>query len=234
MSHLWRIRIFHVWQIRANSSHVWQIRSNVKVKRICQMCGKLERICHTCEEFVRLFHRCDKYVLIPRLCEGLARIFQRWQMRIFHICNTYAWRVINSYKRVFVMRSYHGCLSPLAQHCVVKRKMLRRHPVVLKETMTESGGHEGECHGWTGIYSVPVLNMKIRGMSGNPLFIFPINESLIWSQIVNYTAEIHFVPEQGWSIFCRFDGMRTLFWRAGSQKTWNVSTDQNLVLYLHN
>ena len=50
-------------------------------------------------------------------------------------------------KRVFVMRSYHGRLSPKAQHCVVKRNSLRRHPVVLKETRTESGGHEGECHG---------------------------------------------------------------------------------------
>ena len=45
-----------------------------------------------------------------------------------------------------------------------------------------------------------------QGMSDSSLFILLINVSLIWSQILNYIAEIHFIPEQGWSLFCRFLG----------------------------
>ena len=86
LSHLWRIRIFHMCDKYMQILHtMWQIHSNVKVKRICHKCEKFERMCHTCEDFVRIFHRCDKYVRILHFREGLARTFQ--------ICNTYALHV---------------------------------------------------------------------------------------------------------------------------------------------
>ena len=121
------------------------------------------------------------------------------------------------------------------QHCVVKRNMLRRHPVVLKETRTESGGHEGECHGWTGIYSFPALNMKTRGMSCNPLFIFPINE---WESNLKPDSQLY-----SRNPFCpgaRVIDILPFWWNANNfltswePKMWNVSTDQNLVWCLYN
>ena len=59
----------------------------------------------------------------------------------------------------------------------------------------------------------PSVKLEQSGNVRQPFIHFPVNVSLIWSQILSYAAEIHFVPEQGWSIFCRFDGMRTIWIR---------------------
>ena len=204
------VRIFHMCDKYVRILHnVWQIRSNVKVQRICHKCENFERICHTwriCATFSQTWQiRVNPLLLwrtrtnfsdVTNTCESFTSVKDSHESFTSAIGS-------HDMSDKFIEKSICNAFisrppTPQAQHCVVKRNMLRRHPVVLKETRTESGRHEGECHGWTGIYSVPALNMKNRGVSGNPLFIVPINVSLIWSQILNYTAEIHFVPEQGW------------------------------------
>ena len=108
----------------------------------------------TFEEFVRLFHRCEKYVLTLSSVKDSHEFFRCDKyVRILHFCErlTFVIRMLDMCDKFIKKSICNAFISrpPISLNTTLCREkyMFRRHPVVLKETRTESGGHEGECHG---------------------------------------------------------------------------------------
>ena len=224
------------------NSHVFVtlLKNSFEFFHMCDKYVRTERIFHMCDKYVRILHTCDRFVRMWKSNESVisVKISNVFVTNVKNSCECFT-DVTNTCESLTSVKDSHEFFtSVIRTHDMcdkfIKRSIcnafiftaayLPKHNTVLwKEKcwgdillfIRRLG--IGRIRRWVSRLNrnlfCPSVKHEKSGNVRQPFIHFPINVSLIWSQVLNYTAEIHFVPDQGWSIFCRFDGMRTIWIR---------------------
>ena len=155
-----------MWRIRTYLSHLWRIRSNFS--HLWQISANSSHVwqIRSNVKVKRICHKCEKFERICHTCEEFVRIFPRCDKYVTPEHNTALWK--------------EKCWGDI-------RLFLRRLGIGRTRRWVSRLNQNLFC---------PSVKYKKLGNVRHPSIHFPINVSLTWSQVLNYTAKICFTKSE--------------------------------------